>query len=288
MLIPAWMLAQNEDRNSDIVSIEESDVETRIKLPGITVSVNQDSDTVTRIVIGSQQLEVIEDNSDGKVSRIRMVHAPRTKFKGHWDGVELGLNNFFSRPFDSNLPPEAHYLDLNAGKSVVVGVNLLKYSKGIQRNKNNIGFVTGLGLTINNYRFDSPYILTRMENGDTGYEAITRPINKNKLVTTFLTAPLLLEVQFPDGHNHPFYISGGVYGGFRIGAHTKVKYADDAKRQKVKSHKDINLNSFKYGIMVRAGYRWLNLYATSDMSRLFQKGQGPDIYPWAVGILFSF
>jgi hypothetical protein len=200
-------------------------------------------------------------------------------------GFDLGLTNFFASSFDSRLPEEDKWMDLNSGKSISVGMNLLQYSIGLQKEKRNFGVVTGMGWTINNYRLDSRNILRRDDDGSSTYIVSERPVEKNKLVTSFLTVPLLLELQLPsacDGKD--FFISAGFYGGFRLGSHTKVVYSDASGREKDKWREDLNINAFKYGAMVRTGYKWLKLYATYDLSQMFESGRGPELYPWTVGL----
>jgi hypothetical protein len=126
-------------------------------------------------------------------------------------------------------------MDLNTGKSVVVGLNLFQQSIGLQKNNNTVGLVTGLGLTFNNYRLDSEYILIRDEEGNTSYNITDRDVKKNKLTTTFLTVPLLLEAQIPSGQRRQTsFISGGLYTGFKLRSHTKVVYYDDGWQGKRK------------------------------------------------------
>lgn len=293
ILIPVIGLPQNDPMQGDecardLVKIEEALEHTHVAFPGGSVVVNHFGDTITRVTIGRKRFEILEEDNDHS-TRIRMVHVPRESFKGHWAGVDLGLNNFFSEPFNSELPQDARYMDLNTGKSVAVGLNLLQYSIGLQRNQQNIGLITGLGLAFNNYRLDSPFVLTTDQEGNTSYMVTGRVIKKNKLVTTFLTVPFLLEFQIPTGSEHPIFINGGFYGGFKLGAHTKMVYGDNLGKDREKSRSDLNLNSFKYGATVRLGYRYIKLYASCDLSRMFQAGQGPELYPWSVGLtLVSF
>ncbi|TCO08367.1 outer membrane beta-barrel protein [Natronoflexus pectinivorans] len=271
----------------DLVTVEETSHKTSVIFPGGSVIVDHIEDTITRLSVGRRELQIIEDDKSG-CTRIKMVHRPREKFRGHWSGFDLGLNNFFSSSFDSSLPDDGYFMDLNNGKSVAVGLNFFQYDIGLSSYNNNTGLVTGLGITWHNYRLDSDYILTRLENGKTGYY-IEEDLNirKNKLTTMFLTVPLLLEHQFPVADSgKPIFISGGVYGAFRLRSHTKLVYDG---REKEKSRDNLNLNSFKYGFTVRAGYRMIKLFATYDMTPLFQKDQGPELYPWSVGLtLVSF
>jgi hypothetical protein len=283
IVIPTLVLGQNEshERSRDLINVQEDPDKTVVTFPGGSLEVSEMGDTITRIRIGQKRIEVLENEHRGS-TRIRMVHVPREKFKGHWAGVDLGFNNFLSSHFSSELPDDAMFMDLNTSKSVAVGINLLQYSIGLQRHHNNIGLITGMGLTYNNYRLDSPNILMKDDQGHTSYEVTTRDVKKNKLATAFLTVPLLLEVQIPTASEHPFFINGGLYGGFKLGSHTKVVYANSDEKEK--SHSDLNVNSFKYGATIRFGYRFLKLHASCDLSQLFQDGQGPRLYPWTVGL----
>jgi hypothetical protein len=288
LILPGHVFSQkdtlsNSRKLTNIVSIEEEPHRTRVKFPGGDVEVDEMNDTITRITLGRRRYEVID--KPGHHTRIQTVREPRTDFKGHWAGFDLGLTNFFSTPFDSELPSDGRWMDLNSGKSVSVGMNLVQYSIGLQKVKDNFGIVTGLGWTINNYRFDSRNIMIRNDDGITTYRVAERNVEKNKLVTSYLTIPVLLEFQLPARTgDKDFFISAGVYGGFRLGTHTKVVYSENGDREKEKGRDDYNVNAFKYGLMAKLGYKWINLYARCDMTPLLESGRGPEVYPWTVGV----
>ncbi len=287
-MVPSILRAQTDTTKTrkkikEIVTVEENHERTRVTFPGGSVEVNDYGDTITKVTIGSRRFDIID--RPGHSTRIQMVRIPRQRFKGHWSGFDLGFTNFFSSPFNSTLPPEDAWMDLNSGKSMSVGFNLLQYNIGLQENNNNLGLVTGIGWNINNYRLDSRYIIRRLDDGITGYELTNRNVDKNKLVTSFLTVPLLFEVQVPSRHNYPgFFFSVGPYGSFRLGSHTKVVFNDSDGREKKKWREDLNINALKYGMMVRTGYRWIKLFATVDLSPMMEKGRGPELYPWSVGL----
>jgi hypothetical protein len=65
------------------------------------------------------------------------------KFEPHWGGLALTLNNFMTRDFSMNLPPESQFMELNAGRSIGVDLNILEYA--IPFSKTN-GLYTGLGI----------------------------------------------------------------------------------------------------------------------------------------------
>ena len=290
LVLPPEVYAQQDttehkttERIRNIVTIEEDFNKTKVTFPGGKVEVDEQGDTITKITVGRRQYLVIE--RPGRHTSIRVVKKKREKFKGHWAGFDLGLNNYTEAPFQGGLPEGASWLDLNAGKSVSVGMNIFQYNIDLQKNRNNMGLVTGLGWIINNYRFDSQYVPTKNEQGITTYYEWEQSIEKSKLVTSFATIPLLFEYQFPDnGGDSRFFISAGVYGSFRLGSHLKVVYYEEGSREKEKSREDLNLNAFKYGFMVRGGYKWIKLFAQWDFTPMFEKDRGPEVYPWSIGM----
>jgi len=203
-------------------------------------------------------------------------HAAR--FKGHWAAVEMGVNSFANVDYKTFTP---NFMDLNQNKSFEVGINFLRYSIGLQKEKRNIGLVTGLGLTYNDYRFSNAYTILN-DNG------IVKPVvldknglSKSKLSTSYLTVPLMLEFQIPvNGHDKRLYFSGGLIGGLKVGSHTKVKVSGD----KSKNHDDFNINPFRYGTTARLGYKGINLFGTYYFSTFFKDSRGPEMFPFTIGI----
>ncbi|MGQ1889414.1 PorT family protein [Thermophagus sp. OGC60D27] len=290
LILPIEVYSQNDtiqakssERIRNIVTVEEDVDGTRVTFPGGKVVVDERSDTITRITVGRRQYLIID--RPGQHTSVQVVKTARKNFKGHWAGFDIGLTNISDAPFSGELPQGASWLDLNSGKSVAVGMNIFQYNIGLQKNRNNMGLVTGLGWIINNYRFDSQFVPYRDEAGMTSYFESTRSIEKSKLVTSFATVPLLFEYQFPSHDRESgIFISAGLYGSFRLGSHLKVVYNEGGGRDKEKSREDLNLNAFKYGAMVRAGYKWIKLYAKWDFTPLFEKDRGPEVYPWTVGL----
>ncbi|MFO8002189.1 MAG: outer membrane beta-barrel protein [Marinilabilia sp.] len=287
LILSPGIFARNDStqqtQNKKRARVEECRGNMSISFPGGRIQIDETNDTITQIIIGRRQYEIIDKS--GHHNKIQVVRKPLSDFNGHWSGFDLGFTNFFAKPFDSQLPEENAWMDLNGGKSVAVGMNLFQQSIGLRKNQRNLGLVTGVGWTINNYRFDSPNILRRSDDGQTTYELAERKVDKNKLVTSFLTVPLLLEWQLPGGQKgKDFFLSGGFYGSFRLGSHTKVVFDDNGGKEKKKWREDLNTNAFKYGIMIRTGYKRIKLYAKSDLTSLFEAGRGPEVYPWTVGV----
>lgn len=207
-------------------------------------------------------------------------------FEGHWAGLDLGLNTFLNYENTMDLPENADFLELNTGKSWGVGVNF--FEKSICLYKDRIGIVTGLGFEINNYRFNRNITL----NPDSSYITYTvdtvRDFQKNKLTATYLILPVIFEFHIPVSNKGKYvHIAAGVLGGLKIGSHTKQVYENNNKRHKDKVKEDFHLSPFRYGVTARVGYKGLNLFATYHMSTLFEENEGPELYPFTVGIAFA-
>ncbi|NPA36399.1 MAG: outer membrane beta-barrel protein [Chlorobi bacterium] len=279
---------------SNAISLNSnSDVtDTTISIANENTTILNDSifNDSTVVRIWSDRVEIVNKKNNNNPDYIyndkrmkELKKAPR-KFKGHWSGINIGYNNLITSDGSFNFPDEYMYMNMNAGKSVGVALNMWQQSINLQR-RGNIGLVTGLGVEWNNYRFDSQYILTKDETtGETTYYTDPEPINKNKLTTIYLNAPILLEFQIPTGGHQmwPLYFSAGATGGVRLGSHTKIIYSDDSK-QKYKDN--FNLTRWRYGLTVRAGYRAINIFADYYFSPLFEKDKGPELYQVSAGIL---
>ena len=212
----------------------------------------------------------------------------RKNFNGHWKGLEIGMNNYLTSDYSLTLPAEARFMELNTGKSWGLNLNFLQYDIGFGTDK--VGLVTGMGFEFNNYRFDGDNSIIKdpvtREIVSLEYDAATY-IEKSKLATIYLTAPLLLEFQIPVSGHKRIHISGGVIGGLKIGSHTKVVYKEDGSKQKDKINDDFNLSPLRYGVTARIGYRALKIFAIYNLTPMFESGQGPELYPVSIGLALS-
>lgn len=244
----------------------------------------------TRIKIGKKEFRVVE-NDDGVVifkSSDKDSHKHKTeRFKGHVGGFELGLNNLLSDFWSTSLKPEDSYLNLNTTKSYTWNFSLPCLNIGFTRH---FGIATTLGINFNKYRFDGNNSIVKDENGVIGpsYPAEGITYSKSKLVTTYATLPIILEGQIPLANNkRTINIGAGVIGAAKLGAHTKVVYNTGGK-QKEKNKNDFSLNTFRWGATGRIGYEFFQIYGTCYFTQMFEKGKGPELYPFEVGIAFTF
>ena len=202
--------------------------------------------------------------------------------------------------------PAYPFMNLNTARSLTVNIN--PFELNVNLLKNHIGFTTGLGLQFTNYYFTDNYVMVKDSAAITAYkvqDAHGQPVSMkvNKMVVTYLNLPLFFEYQTnPYRRMNSFHITVGVVAGVRIGTYTKQWYNSkegsyflvDNKGNKVASydvdHYTVNdrgtyhLSPFKVDAAFRIGWSHLNLFSTYSITSMFQKDQGPALYPFTVGL----
>ncbi|HRZ76350.1 MAG TPA: DUF2807 domain-containing protein [Bacteroidales bacterium] len=253
---------------------------TVVKVGEIVVKVI-DGDT-TIVSVGGNRLEVDEDGN------VEFVRKSREKFDGHWGGFDLGVNGYLNADNEMDLPPAYDFLDLRLEKSIHVGINFFEQNFNLIRQ--HVGLITGVGLEYTNYRFDNNVRLSGQEETIAlipEEEGEERNYSKSKLVVNYLRVPLILEYQTNrHAKASSFHLSAGVIGGLRIGSHTKMVW-EDGGTQKNKVRDDFHLNPLKAEGTVRLGWGVVNLFANYSFLPLFKEDEGPELYPFSVGLTLS-
>ena len=295
LILAINLTAQEDDTtrvgmgDKNIVIVTESDEGTNVNVNDDFVIVDETDDTI-KVKLGNKAISITEDGNKTHIEIIEREDFDkhgwkkrRKKYRGHWAGIELGLNNLVDRNFNlAGTTPETDYLDLNTGKSWEFDINFMQYSLPMG---SSIGWVTGMGFKWNNYHFDrNNNIQKNPVSGviEPRYPPVGVSYAKTKLNTTYLTVPLLLEFQF--GPDQKGFVSVGVIGDLKLCSNTKLKYYVDGARQKERSKSDFNLSPLRYHLTARLGYRFIKLFANYSMVSLFKNNTGPEVYPVTVGL----
>jgi hypothetical protein len=228
-----------------------------------------------------------EDNrwkkDDDQIETVHHHH--KNKFDGHWSGIDFGGNQLLNTSYPTSIYPEGTpaFITTAPEKSFEVNLNLLEYSFGFS---SYFGIVTGLGLNFNDYKFKNRYTLVKDDTGVIQPASLPEgDFRLSKLSTTFITAPLLLEVQIPGQFDHKrIFIAAGVIGGVKIHEHIKTQIGEEKKRD----NGDFNINPLRWGYTARIGFENMGIFATYYNTKLFKEGFGPDTTPATIGITFTF
>jgi hypothetical protein len=258
--------------------------------------IEQDGETLVKIQNRSENEgdeefkedeEIVDECFKGKHEGKDLKEKSWKDFKGHWAGFEFGLNNYVDKDFSFNRTPENEFMDISTGRSWNINLNFAQYSVGL--GTDHLGLVTGMGLEWSNYHFSSDTNSIQKLNGEITWRPIPENITKNRLQTTYLTIPILLEAQFfGKDRDDRFYLAGGIIGGLKLFSNTKLKYVENGEKQKEKVKDDYYISPLRYGLTARAGYKAIKLYVNYYPVPLFLEDRGPELYPIAAGLVVSF
>jgi hypothetical protein len=229
----------------------------------------------TKLQFGKRELWII-----GEKDSARTKHK---KIKPIWAGFELGINSYMAGGGTFDLKPGMAHWELKPEKSVSVALNIIQ--QDIELGRSNVWLMTGLGIAWNNYRFEKDVVV---QNGDyiRAVKDTTAGVRhlKSKLTASYLTAPVMLQVFTSRNMKRAFHLTAGAMLGMRLGSHSKRKVEIDGDGAKLKEYDDHNLDPFRYGFRVMAGYGRFNLFADYYALTLFRKNKGPVLYPVNAGI----
>jgi len=169
----------------------------------------------------------------------------------------------------------------------------------------NFSFAVGLGVSCHNLYSDAyPINYTLDSTGNKVYGGATyftkipakstdgaQDIHYKNNKFTVVYADIPLEFRFRLKNNAFKFYLGGKFG-VMLSNHTKYRgdnfYEDyPTPTIKTKEYRIPNVNSVRYGITVRTGWKWVQAYAYYSLSHLFKKDKGPDMYPISVGLTIS-
>ncbi|HOS48466.1 MAG TPA: DUF2807 domain-containing protein [Bacteroidia bacterium] len=242
-----------------------------------------------KVVIGDDNDEVGASAGDNDSSDVTEVHVSKhRKARSHWGGLDLGFNQLLvGNNFSTNLPDAYDYLELNSGKSLNVNLNL--YYHDFKIYKRYIMFTTGIGLTLNNYRFSSDKTLradTNMVYAALDYNKSNEKIvyEKNKLAVNYFTVPLLLQFNSSKYDHNSFHVAAGALVSYKFNSHLKLVYNDEGDREKTKRRDEYNIEPFRTDLTLRIGYSFATVYASYAVTELFKNNRGPELHPFTVGI----
>ena len=125
-------------------------------------------------------------------------------------------------------------------------------------------------------------IMTKLPGTDPDGKSIS--YKRNKLTLAYLDFPLEFRMKTKSG----VLASVGFKAGFLINSHTKYRgdnYLTDAEQELRVKHADLpNVETYRYGVQMRLGYKNVALYGFYSLSKVFQEGQGPAFYPISIGL----
>jgi len=251
---------------------------TEVKLKGRKVIIIKDNDG-THVSVKKKGSEGHGD-SEGDEEEDKECCEKRKAVDVEPFALDLGLNNYLT---DGKLAKISDpRLQLNAWRSVDVNCYFAPTRVALTNN-GKVNLKTAISLNMNNLMFnnDSSY-LTKNPVDYLSFTKVDQPLQKNKLLATYVQLPLLLNFQTnpgKDSKNVSFSIGG--YAGYLLGSRAKHIKADG---DKVRENGNYNLNPIKYGLTARLDFRWFDFYVNYNLSSLFEDKKGPTTQLVSAGI----
>ena len=112
------------------VEVIETPESTRVTLGENEVLIVEENGDTVKVVLGSRGVRIVEGENGTEVRMLDMEdEAPssykqstrKKRFRPHFAGLEVGLNNYVTSDFSMALPPEYAYMDLNTGIEALSG-----------------------------------------------------------------------------------------------------------------------------------------------------------------------
>ena len=184
--------------------------------------------------------------------------------------VDMGINFMLDAPSDMDTKIFASR-----------GFNLY-YMYEYYLGESRFAFLPGIGFGFVKFEFEDDITLGYTSDFDTLRiieldDEVYEEVKKSQFAINYVDIPL--EFRFTtnkDIRGKGFMIAVGGKFGMKIDGYTRIKYKQDDETKKSKLKQDYNLNTFRYGVQARVGWRAINLYGYYALSPLFDKGKGPE------------
>ncbi len=199
-----------------------------------------------------------------------------------WEGLDIGVNGYLNVKNSIATPETFPFLELDYARSRSFSWNVSQYNFHIV--KNYVNLVTGIGFEWNSYALKQNVSLVPNSSSITGVNE-TIDFTKNKLKSTWIKAPLMIEFNTSKDEDKSFHVGVGAEFAYNIFQNRlKQEYMFGGDEQKRKTKDDFNINPFRYSLAARVGFGKYTLFANYGMTELFKKNQGPKVYPFSAGI----
>ena len=204
----------------------------------------------------------------------------------NWLVVDLGFNNYtdntnFASAAAQQFAPGGNkdWFKLHNGKSV--NVNIWLFLQRLNLIKQVVNLKYGLGLELNNYRYESNI---RFRENPTSVYMDNIIYHKNKLAADYLTVPFMLNFNFTPrkSSKNSFGLSAGMSAGYLYSS--RQKYISDQTGKK-KTKDDFDLRNYKLSYIAELKLGPVNLYGSLATRSMFEKGL--DQTPYTLGIRLS-
>jgi len=277
LLFSVSAFGQVEETTEPVEEVVEETIE-EVGQPGDTTRMNL---RLKQVIIINHRDELEQNGFYVAEDGDTIFKRKRRNHEAHWAGIDFGFTMLMDNGFENKFTDNPYWKN-DAAKSHVWNLNFLEYKFDIA--KEYFGFTTGLGFSFASVAFNDNYVLR--ETPDTLFAEIDTvyTYTKNKLNATYLTLPILFEINTNARASKSFYFAFGVIGGVRIASKIKRKGEFDGRKFTQKERGRYSLNAFKLDGTVRLGYGAWGVFVNYSLLPLFDSGKTVPIHPLSFGL----
>lgn len=239
---------------------------------------------------GSKDRQVIRDKEYTMKNR---KTGKQSNLTTNWWIMDIGFANFKDNTDYGSAAAQAYapgsnatWFDLKDFKSRTV--NLWFFMQKLNMVKHVVNLKYGLGLELNNYRYEQPirYQETTLAipnppriilDGTVG-----RTYKKDKLAADYLTVPMMLNFNFTPDRKKGFGFSAGISAGYLYSARNKTVTSDEGKK---KAKDDFELERWKLSYIGEIALGPVRFFGSYAMKSMYERGL--DMKPYNFGFRFS-
>ncbi len=230
--------------------------------------------------------EIQRNKKNNNASSSHRKYSRPSNISTNWWILDLGFSNYndktnyVSTATQSFAPSSTdESLKLKTWKSR--NVNIWFFMQRLNVIEHVINLKYGLGLELNNYFFDDMGVQLHKNPDPATITFDYTGLDKNKLAADYITAPIMLNMNFTPGRGRGFGISGGVSGGYLYSSRQKIKNGG----HKDKTHDDFDLRKWKVSYIGEVLLGPVKLYGSYATKSMWEKGL--DQTPYTVGLRIS-
>jgi hypothetical protein len=199
----------------------------------------------------------------------------REDVKSHWTGFGFSFNNLTG----------LGDVGLNLTRSYSLALNVGNCILPLDRHWL---LASGLGFDWSRFHFRGNYALqsvrgkTYFLSDSDGYD-----YRDSRLLVYYATIPFLLEYQTGRNGGNLFFVYGGVEGLVKLYSKSQAEVRTPSLIRK-DTYRSLNLLPMNARITARIGFKDFSLFGHYHLFSLFEYGKGPDIHPYALGLMLNF
>ncbi|MDR3339235.1 MAG: hypothetical protein LBT25_03905 [Candidatus Symbiothrix sp.] len=106
----------------------------------------------------------------------------------------------------------------------------------------------------------------------------------SKLLAYYVNIPLVLEYQKKIGKKHTFFVDGGLEAQIKYYAKSQVDIRTPQGIEKTSLGRDLNFSPINARIVLQVGINDFGIFGYYQPFSLFEKGKGPDVRSFGIGI----